>query len=173
MKEDNRYVNTLQTSEIAIHPSTQSKSHPAKRVDVVSLRMIKETSLLYKNRSIKSPEDGFHLFKQFLGELDREYFVVMCLDVKNQPTHINVCHVGSLNSSIVHPREVMKTAILSNSCSIIVAHNHPSGNPSPSPEDIEVTKRLVEAGELIGIELLDHLIIGEDDFVSLKEKGYM
>ncbi len=170
MKETNPYTNTQHTPETSL---TQSNSHPAKRVDVVSLRMVKETSFLYKNRSIKSPEDGFHLFKQFLGELDREYFVVMCLDVKNQPTHINVCHVGSLNSSIVHPREVMKTAILSNACSIIVAHNHPSGNPTPSPEDIEVTKRLIEAGEIIGIDVLDHLIIGEDDFVSLKEKGYM
>ncbi len=173
MKETNPYTNTQHTSETSLTQSAQFKSQPAKRVDIVSLRMVKETSLLYKNRSIKSPEDGFHLFKQFLGELDREYFVVMCLDVKNQPTHINVCHVGSLNSSIVHPREVMKTAILSNSCSIIVAHNHPSGNPSPSPEDIEVTKRLVEAGDIVGIDVLDHLIIGEDDFVSLKEKGYM
>ncbi|MBD7909108.1 DNA repair protein RadC [Sporosarcina sp. Sa3CUA8] len=173
MKEINPYTNTQHTSETSPTQSAQSKSHPAKRVDIVSLRMVKETSLLYKNRSIKSPEDGFHLFKQFLGELDREYFVVMCLDVKNQPTHINVCHVGTLDSILVHPREVMKTAILSNSCSIIVAHNHSSGNPSPSPEDIEVTKRLVEAGELIGIDVLDHLIIGEDDFVSLKEKGYI
>lgn len=149
------------------------KDQPAKRVDIVSLRLVKESSLLYKDRSIKSPQDGYNLFKQFLGELDREYFVVMCLDVKNQPTAINVCHIGSLNSSIVHPREVMKTAILSNSCSVIVCHNHPSGNPSPSPEDISVTDRLKEAGELMGIDLLDHLIIGENDFVSLKEKGYL
>lgn len=146
---------------------------PAKRVDIVSLRMVKETSLLYKDRNIRSPQDGYKLFKQFLGELDREYFVVMCLDVKNQPTAINVCHIGSLNASIVHPREVMKTAIMSNSASIIVAHNHPSGKPAPSQEDIEVTKRLAEAGSIIGIELMDHLIIGEDTFISLKEKGYL
>ena len=126
----------------------EEKRVPAKRVDIVSLRMVKETSLLYKNRTIRSPEDGYNLFKQFLGELDREYFVVMCLDVKNQPTAINVCHIGSLNASIVHPREVMKTAILSNSASIIVAHNHPSGQPEPSPEDIDVTKRLAEAGKV-------------------------
>lgn len=165
----------LQTKqlELLVIKEEAKKAISAKRVDIISLRMIKESSLMYKNRSIKSPEDGFHLFKQFLGELDREYFIIMCLDVKNQPTAINVCHVGSLNTSIVHPREVMKTAILSNSCSIIVAHNHPSGNPSPSPEDIAVTKRLKEAGEIMGIDLLDHLIIGEDTFVSLKEKGYL
>lgn len=102
----------------------EEKRVPAKRVDIVSLRLVKESSLLYKDRAIRSPEDGYNLFKQFLGELDREYFVVMCLDVKNQPTAINVCHIGSLNSSIVHPREVMKAAILSNSASILVLHNH-------------------------------------------------
>jgi len=110
------------------------KKVSAKRVDIVSLRIVKESSLLYKERKIRSPQDGFKLFKQFLGELDREYFVVMCLDVKNQPTAINVCHIGSLNASIVHPREVMKIAIMSNSASIIVFHNHPSINPSPSQE---------------------------------------
>jgi len=163
----------MEQLELLVVKEEAKKPLPAKRVDIVSLRMVKESSLLYKNRSIKGPEDGFQLFKQFLGELDREYFVIMCLDVKNQPTAINVCHVGSLNASIVHPREVMKTAILSNSCSIIVAHNHPSGNPSPSPEDIAVTKRLKEAGEIMGNDVLDHLIIGEDTFVSLKEKGYL
>lgn len=150
----------------------EEKRVPAKRVDIVSLRLVKETSLLYKDRAIRSPEDGYNLFKQFLGELDREYFVVMCLNVKNEPTAINICHIGSLNASIVHPREVMKTAILSNSASIIVAHNHPSGQPEPSPEDIDVTKRLAEAGSLMGIELIDHLVVGSDSFVSLKEKGY-
>ncbi len=91
----------------------------AKRVDnIVSVRLVKERSLMYKDRSIRSPEDGYHLFKEFLGELDREYFVVMCLDVKNEPTAINVCHIRSLNSSVVHPREVMKTAILPSACSI-------------------------------------------------------
>ena len=165
----------LQTKqlELLVIKEEAKKAIPAKRVDIVSLRMVKESSLLYRNRSIKSPEDGFQLFKQFLGELDREYFVLLCLDVKNQVTAINVCHVGSLNASIVHPREVFKTAILSNSCSIIVAHNHPSGNCKPSPEDIAVTKRLKEASDIMGIELLDHLIIGENTFVSLKEKGYL
>ncbi|WP_369823952.1 RadC family protein [Sporosarcina sp. P26b] len=150
----------------------EKKRVPAKRVDIVSLRLVKEASLLYKDRAIRSPEDGYNLFKQFLGELDREYFVVMCLDVKNQPTAMNVCHIGSLNASLVHPREIMKSAILSNAASIIVLHNHPSGQPEPSPEDIDVTKRLVEAGSIMGIELLDHIVIGSDSFVSLKDKGY-
>jgi len=100
------------------------KRIPAKRVDVVSLKMVKESSMLYKKRVIRSPEDGYRLLQQFLGDVDREHFIVVCLDTKNQPTAINVCHIGSLNASIVHPREVMKPAILSNAASILVGHNH-------------------------------------------------
>ncbi|EJS02229.1 JAB domain-containing protein [Bacillus cereus] len=148
-------------------------NQPAKRVNIVRLKMVKEGSILYKERRIKSPEDASVLLKQFLGEVDREYFIVLCLNTKNQPTAINVCHIGSLNASIVHPREVLKPAIISNAASIIVAHNHPSNDPTPSREDIEVTKRLAEAGKVIGVELLDHVIVCSDSFVSLKEKGYI
>lgn len=146
---------------------------PSKRVNIVTLKLVKESSLLYKERSVKSPEDSYKLLKQFLADVDREHFIVVSLDNKNQPTSINICHIGSLNSSIVHPREVMKSAILSNAASIIVGHNHPSGNVEPSREDIEVTKRLVEAGKIIGIEILDHIIVGDEDFTSLKERGYI
>lgn len=144
---------------------------PAKRVNIVSLRLVKESSLLYKERSVRSPEDGYKLLKQFLEDADREHFIVVSLDTKNQPVAINICHIGSLNASIVHPREVMKSAILSNAASIIVGHNHPSGKVEPSKEDIEVTKRLVEAGKIIGIDVLDHIIVGDEIFTSLKEKG--
>ncbi|NYF23559.1 DNA repair protein RadC [Sporosarcina sp. JAI121] len=167
------YETNVKQLELSCMKETGGKRVAAKRVDIVSLKMVKETTLMYKDRCVRSPEDGYKIFKQFLGELDREYLVVMCLDTKNQPTAINIAHIGSLNSSIVHPREVMKVAILSNSSSIIIFHNHPSGNPVPSNEDIEVTKRLVKAGEIIGIDLMDHLIIGDDTFVSLKEKGYI
>lgn len=151
----------------------QLKKYPAKRVNIVSLKLVKENSFLYPDRNVRSPEDAYKLLKQFLVEVDREYFIVVCLDMKNQPTAINVCHIGSLNASIVHPREVLKPAILSNSASVIVAHNHPSNDPTPSREDIEVTKRLVEAGKIIGIEVLDHLVVCSDKFISLKEKGHL
>ncbi len=149
------------------------KKQPAKRVNIVSLKLVKESSILYKQRRITSPDDAYKLLKDFLVDSDREKFVVVCLDTKNQPTAINICHVGSLNASLVHPREVMKSAILSNAASILVGHNHPSQDPTPSREDCEVTKRLVEAGKIIGIDVLDHLIVCEDKFVSLKEKGYV
>jgi DNA repair protein RadC len=148
------------------------KGH-SKRINIVSLKLVKESSLLYKERSIRSPEDGYKVLKSFLEDKDREHFIVVSLDTKNQPVSINVCHIGSLNASIVHPREVMKSAILSNASSIIVGHNHPSGKTEPSREDIDVTKRLVEAGKIIGIEVIDHIIVGDDNFTSLKEKGYI
>ncbi|KDE45991.1 DNA repair protein RadC [Geobacillus sp. CAMR12739] len=121
---------------------------PAKRVNIVSLKLVRESSVLYKERHVKSPEDAYKLLKPFLADADQEVVVVVCLDTKNQPTAIHVCHVGSLNASIVHPREVFKSAILANAASILVAHNHPSTDPTPSGEDIEVTRRLVEAGRI-------------------------
>lgn len=164
---------TINHQQLELLEREVSSKQPAKRVNIVSLKLVRESSVLYKERQIKSPEDAYRLLKPFLAEADREKFVVVCLDTKNQPTAINICHVGSLNASIVHPREVMKAAILSNSASIIVAHNHPSGHCEPSREDIEVTKRLVEAGRIIGIDVLDHLIVCPERYLSLKEKGYI
>lgn len=98
----------------------------------------------------------------------------MCLNTKNNVVAVHRCHVGSLNSSIVHPREVFKSAILNNAASVIFGHQHPSGDTKPSMEDIQVTKRLVEGGKLLGIEVLDHLVVNNDNsFTSLKEKGHI
>src|SRR5690625_8002740 len=101
---------------------TKKGNVPAKRVTIARLEMVKECSVLYKNRVIRSPQDGYALFKQFLGDVDREHFVVACLDTKNKLTALNVCHVGSLNPFIVHPREVMKPAVLSNAAGILIGH---------------------------------------------------
>lgn len=150
-----------------------NSSKHAKRVQIVQVKLVREKSMLYKERKIRSPHDAYILMKEFIGDADREHFVVLCLDTKNQPTCIQVVHIGSLNASIVHPREVLKSALLSNTASILVGHNHPSDNPTPSQEDIEVTERLKEAGKILGIDLLDHLIICSDSFISLKEKGYI
>ncbi|MDN4607141.1 RadC family protein [Sporosarcina highlanderae] len=122
---------------------------------------------------IKSPEDAAAYLMTDMSSLLQEHFVVLFLNVKNEVLHKQTIFIGSLNSSIVHPREIFREAVKRSAASIIVSHNHPSGNPAPSPEDIEVTKRLVEAGAIMGIELLDHVIIGDHRFISLKEKGYM
>ncbi|PLR75508.1 hypothetical protein CU633_20870 [Bacillus sp. V3-13] len=122
---------------------------------------------------IRSPEDGAKLLMNDMRFLSQEHFVCLYLNTKNQVLHRQTIFIGSLNASIVHPREVFKEAFRRSAASIICVHNHPSGDPSPSREDIEVTKRLAECGKIIGIEMLDHLIIGENKYVSLKEKGYL
>ena len=148
-------------------------SNIAKRINIVSIKMVKESSFLYQTRTISSPKDAYEMIKEQLEGLDREQFIIACLNTMNEPTNISVVSVGSLNKAIVHPREVFKTAILSNAASIMAFHNHPSGEITPSQQDIQLTNRLYEAGELLGIKLLDHLIIGDGTFTSLKEKGYL
>ena len=148
-------------------------SNVAKRINIVSIKMVKESSFLYQTRTISSPNDAYEMIREQLEGLDREQFMIACLNTKNEPTNISVVAVGTLNKAIVHPREVFKTAILSNAASIIAFHNHPSGETTPSQQDIQLTNRLYEAGELHGIKLLDHLIIGDGTFTSLKEKGYL
>lgn len=123
--------------------------------------------------TIRSPKDAASYLMADMTSLKQEHFVVLFLNIKNQVLHRQTIFVGSLNASIVHPREIFREAVRRSAASIVCAHNHPSGNPAPSPEDIAVTKRLMEAGSIVGIELLDHLIIGDHQFISLNEKGYM
>ncbi|WP_339149855.1 MULTISPECIES: DNA repair protein RadC [unclassified Sutcliffiella] len=130
--------------------------------------------LQYEDRYvIRSPEDAANYVMEDMRFLSQEHFVCLYLNTKNQVLHQQTVFIGSLNASIVHPREVFKEAFRRSAASFICIHNHPSGDPAPSREDIDVTKRLSECGKLIGIELLDHLIIGDQKFISLKEKGYV
>ncbi|RBP93977.1 DNA replication and repair protein RadC [Cytobacillus firmus] len=132
------------------------------------------SNLTYDDRyTIRSPEDGANYVMHDMRFLSQEHFVCLYLNTKNQVLHKQTIFIGSLNASIVHPREVFKEAFRRSAASVICIHNHPSGDPTPSREDIEVTKRLAESGKIIGIDVLDHLIIGENKFVSLKEKGYL
>ena len=145
-----------------------------KRVDVVSIKIVKDYSIQYSPRKVSNPGDAYKLFERFLLDIDREKFLVACFNTKNEPVNISVVSVGTLNSSLVHPREVMKTAILSNSNSIMIAHNHPSGSLAPSEEDKKITDRLIQACEILGIRLLDHIIIGDNDcYFSFKENLLM
>lgn len=128
----------------------------------------------YEHRySIRSPEDCASYMMEEMRFLQQEHFVCLYLNTKNQVIHRQTIFIGSLNSSLVHPREVFKEAFRRSAASIICLHNHPSGSPEPSREDIEVTRRLVECGKIIGIDVLDHIIIGDHKFVSLKEKGHI
>jgi DNA repair protein RadC len=118
------------------------------------------------------PESAAEGIKKVFENMDREAFAVIALNTRNSMIAYNIVSIGSLSASIVHPREVFKFAILANASSILLAHNHPSGDPSPSRDDIELTSRFVKAGKMMGIEVLDHLIIGEET-LSLKERGLM
>lgn len=123
--------------------------------------------------TIRSPRDAAAYLMERLQLEVQETFYCLYLNTKNQVLFEKAIFVGSLNASIVHPREVFREAIKWSAASIIVAHNHPSGDPTPSQEDIQVTLRLREAGQILGIECLDHLIIGAGRYVSLKDKGYL
>ncbi|MDO7786259.1 RadC family protein [Desulforamulus aquiferis] len=120
---------------------------------------------------IRCPEDVCSLVMEELRDLDREFFQALLLNTKNQVISRETISIGTLNASMVHPRELYKIAIRRSAAAVILVHNHPSGDPTPSREDISLTKRLIEAGEIIGIDVLDHIIIGDNKFISLKSKG--
>jgi DNA repair protein RadC len=141
------------------------------------LRAVIELSKrLYASRKedkkvIKSPQDVAELLMPEMRFLKQEIFKIVLLDVKNQLIAIPQISKGGLSSSIVHPREVFKEAIRRSSAAIILAHNHPSGIPEPSNDDIKISKRLIDSGKIIGIDVLDHVIIGDDRYISMKEEG--
>lgn len=148
------------------------------RVKAVQLKALMELSKrisstfgMDKRLTLKSPEDVSGLLMEEMRHLNKEVFKVILLNTKNHLIkHMNIS-VGSLNASVVHPREVFSEAVKAGCSGVIFAHNHPSGDPEPSMEDIETTRRLVSAGNILGIKVLDHVIIGNGRYVSLKEKG--
>ena len=123
--------------------------------------------------TIHGPEDAAAYARQKLAMEQKEHFCILLLNTKNRILGWHVISVGSLTASIVHPREVFAPAILHHAASIILVHNHPSGDPSPSKEDIAVTQRMVKSGEIVDIVVLDHIIIGGNSFASMKEKNLL
>ena len=123
------------------------------------------------NIRISCPNDIADLLMEEMRYLKKEYFKIAILDTKNQIITIENISIGNLNSSIVHPREVFNMAIKRSANSIILVHNHPSGDPTPSSEDINITNRLIEAGSILGIKVLDHIIIGDNKYISFKERN--
>lgn len=122
---------------------------------------------------IHGPEDAAAYARQQLAMETKEHFCILLLNTKNHVIGWHIVSIGSLTASVVHPREVFAPAIVHHAASIILVHNHPSGDPSPSREDIAVTQRLVKAGKIVDIPPIDHIIIGGNDFVSMKEKGLL
>ena len=122
---------------------------------------------------LKSPEDVAAVVRSQLKGKKKEHFLVLCLDTRNRLINCKPVSIGSLDTSIVHPREVFKEAVSSSASSVIFVHNHPSGDPEPSQEDVELTKRLAKAGEIIGIDVLDHIIVCDKSYLSLKAKNLL
>ncbi len=148
------------------------KPAPRKRVSIIKTAVIKERTMLYGARQINTPTLAANLARELFANADREMLIVAALDAKCNPLSLEIAAVGSVNTCIVSPREIFKNAILSNAVHIMIFHNHLSGDPTPSKEDIAVTKRLIDVGELLGIPLIDHIIIGDDtDYLSLREGG--
>lgn len=137
----------------------------------------KEFSINYPNmvRQMNSPDKVVSLAREVLRihEETEEYLYMLCMNTKLELTSVFEISHGSVNSSIVNPREVFQKALLANAVNIIMIHNHPSGNSKPSKEDVDITKRLIEAGKILGVDVLDHIIIGQPYYTSLKESGHI
>ena len=143
-------------------------------VPLYTTRLVRERTFTFPTRDqVRSPADAAVVLAEYFADRDREEFVVAFLDTANTLTGLHVATVGGLAASIVEPRQVFKAAVLANAAAVLLAHNHPSGNPEPSREDVAVTRQLVEAGKVMGIPVHDHLIITDHGHTSLAERGLM
>ena len=147
---------------------TRPYSIPGFRIALVREPGVK----LAERPQLREAASAARVLAQYIGEADREVFVVALLTVRQRLLGLHTVSIGCLSSSLVHPREVYKPAILAGSAALLIAHNHPSGDPEPSAEDFSLTRRLAAAGSLLGIEVLDHVVLGEAGrYVSLRDRG--
>lgn len=147
---------------------------PAKSAQVLAAlelgrRVLAETP--EEGWQIRAPSDAAHVLMPYIGRKEQENFAILYLDTRNRVMDREILYKGSLNTSLVRTAEVFRSAVRRNCANLVVAHNHPSGDPNPSPEDVVLTRRLVDAGKLLEIDVLDHLIIGNDRWVSLRERA--
>jgi DNA repair protein RadC len=153
-------------------PSNSYQTHLFDCLPLYSTRLVRETEFTYPTRfQVTEPREAATILQDYFRDKDREEFLIVLLDTANTVTGLSQISVGGLSSSVVEPRQIFKTAILANAAAIILAHQHPSGNPEPSREDIQITSQIAEAGEVMGIPVHDHLIITEADYTSLAERG--
>src|SRR3989304_4557976 len=144
--------------------SEKSMSRKYSIVSAVKVALVREREIMYWEGEKMGPKLLAKLARKYIGNSDREHFVIVCLDASYKINTINTVSIGELNAALVHPREVLKVAILANSHAIALVHNHPGGNPQPSPEDHKVTLRIKDCIQLLGIQFLDHLILGDRCF---------
>lgn len=153
-------------------PDDPYQIHLFNRLPLYSTRLVRETEFTYPDRfQVTNPKEVATILHDYFRDKDREEFLSVHLDTANTVTGLSQISVGGLSSSIVEASQVFKPAILANAAAVILAHQHPSGNPEPSQEDIKITRQLVEAGDILDIPVHDHLIVTEADYTSLAERG--
>lgn len=151
---------------------TRNRATP-QSIPEYSICLVREPLTRFQTRPISRSKIFYCTFKKAFERLDRENFAVVTVDAKNVPIGFNIVAVGSLTLAVVHPREVFKMAVLQNAVRVFLAHNHPSGSVAPSCEDIALTRRLVEAGNVLGIEVVDHVIFGRNRYLSFADENLL
>ena len=169
----NKDISTAVQSVNGVQPATAEQKPRNYFIPAYSVRLVRDGSVKAETKLADSPERVAAIVRAYWGEgeLDREHLVCLMLNARSQVIGINTVSVGTLSASLVHPREVYKPAAVLGAAGVVVVHNHPSGNCEPSADDRDTTRRLVRAGEIMGIPCLDHVIIAGDSFFSFREKG--
>lgn len=142
-------------------------------IPLVRLSAVREKSLAYHGEILNSAENAAKFIQDFLHNTDREYVVACCTDAKMHPVSVEIVAIGSLQICPLEPREVFKNAVLANAAYLLLFHTHPSGDPQPSNADVDMTKRIKASGELLGIPLLDHIVLGEGKIYSFRQEGVL
>jgi len=169
-----KYGQTASSEQMTFLDDEHTTQRKRATMPIYRVTLVREGKIPTYESRIRCSASAHTVLQEYLADTDREHFVILMLDQKNQVIGINTVGVGSLNASIVHPREVYKPAILSNCAALILGHNHPSGDPQPSKEDRAITQRLKEAGALLGINVLDHLVIGaEGKYFSFADENML
>lgn len=142
-----------------------------KEADVVRVQLVREATFQYSGERLSSPERVVDVVGPQIADADREHLVALLVNARHALLAVHTVSIGTLDSSTAHPREVFKAAVLANAAGVVLVHNHPSGDPSPSQDDLAATQQLAEAGRILGIEVLDHVIIAGSRWVSLRRMG--
>jgi len=168
-----QYGQTVTNEQMPLLDTETTPQRKRGSIPIYRVTLVREGKMPTYESRIRSSATAHTVLQEYMDGADREHFVVMLLDRKNAVLGLNTVSIGSLTASVVHPREVFKPAILSNACSVILSHNHPSGDPLPSQEDRALTARLVQGGKLLGISVLDHIIVRDGRYFSFADEGLL
>ena len=169
-----KYGQTASSEQMTLLAEENTTKPKQASVPIYKISLVREGQVSCYEQQIRSSANASTILQNYLADVDREHFVVLLLNQKNRVIGVHTVSVGSLSASVVHPRETFKAAILANAAAIICGHNHPSGDCQPSREDRAITTRLVESGKLLGISVLDHVIIGDENkYFSFADEGLL